>query len=199
MTAGCSGSSDGAAPPATSPPSRTTPAAPSTSASAPSAPTVPADVPTTGPNLRSRGEKPPIEPVAALEHTPEGAKAFAEFFIKTIDWGFATTSSKYMRHYYEATCIECENAARGLDSAARARHHFIGDRFTIRRVETVARSGSAHGLDIYFDVTSTEVVDQAGKFVDALGALINFRERVQVTWSRGQWKVTTMIPKAATS
>ena len=63
---------------------------PGTSPSGSAAPTVPADVPTTGPNLLHPGERPPVMPALATQHTPEGAVAFAKFFIQTIDWGFAT-------------------------------------------------------------------------------------------------------------
>ena len=46
-------------------------------------------------------------PVAATKHSAAGAQAFAEFFIKTIDWGYATTSSAYMRHYFMHACSGC--------------------------------------------------------------------------------------------
>ncbi len=89
--------------PSSTPP--TTPPTHSTSATSdpPASPAVPADVPRTGPNTR-KGEKPPVMPVLATKHTAAGAQAFAEFFIKTIDWGYATTSSAYMRHYFEQSC-----------------------------------------------------------------------------------------------
>ncbi len=88
-------SSDAASPsdPVTSVPSSTPTSVTPTTPTAPATPTVPADVPTTGPNTKP-GEQPPVMPVAATKHTPDGAKAFAEFFIKTIDWGYATDEQR---------------------------------------------------------------------------------------------------------
>jgi hypothetical protein len=150
---------------------------------------VPADVPRTGPNTRP-GEKPPVMPELATENSAAGARAFAEFFIKTIDWGYATTSSTYMRHYFTKSCIGCLSTAVALDSAARAKHRFIGDRFHI----TSARDngvGSIHTRHVFatFDVNSVEVLDRNGKFVDGEPALINFHELIDVSWKSGHWHI----------
>jgi Family of unknown function (DUF6318) len=155
----------------------------------PPQPSLPADVPTTGPNTRA-GEKPPIMPLEATQHTPDGAKAFAEFFIKTIDWGYATTSSTYMRHYFQKSCIGCRSTADALDKARRQQHHFIGDRFTIRSVSETGRATSTTiHLLATFDVQSVEVVDEHGESVDASPAVNGFRERVSASWLTDHWLV----------
>lgn len=159
----------------------------------PAAPTVPADVPTTGPNLRFAGEKPPVMPVAATQHTRAGAVAFAEFFIKTIDWGFATTSGAYVRHYYAPTCIECASHADSLDATRRAGHRYLGGRFTIRGA---AGSGSPDEVtvEIRFDLSSVEIVDSTNQFINGGPAKTNLSEAVSVAWRHGQWLVKTMAP-----
>lgn len=177
----------------TAPPSPTV--SPTPTRTAPATPTVPPDVPTTGPNMKP-GEKPPVMPLVATTHTPAGAKAFAEFFIRTIDWAYATNSAKYMRHYYEASCIECRSAADAVDKAVREGHHFIGDRFTIRRSAVLNSSNASTVVDVYFDVSAAEVVDGKGRFVDGLGALNNYRERITTAWRPSGWMVTDMLPKA---
>jgi hypothetical protein len=159
---------------------------------APPRPSVPADVPTTGPNAR-RGERPPIMPLEATQHTPEGARAFAEFFIKTIDWGYATTSSTYMRHYFQKSCIGCISTARALDSAARAQHHFIDDRFTVQTIEAQSSSMVAPRILIKFDVSSSEVVDKNGKFVDGEPALTNLHERMTLSWHSDHWRIDEFL------
>lgn len=199
LAAGCSGSSGNA--PSSDPP-HSVPSTPVTSSSAPSTstapatPSVPADVPTTGPNVTGPSERPPIEPILATQHSAAGAKAFAEFFIRTIDWAYATNSAKYMRHYYEASCIECRSAADAVDKAVREGHHFIGDRFTIRRSAVLNSSNASTVVDVYFDVSAAEVVDGKGRFVDGLGALNNYRERITTAWRPSGWMVTDMLPKA---
>ncbi len=92
---------------------------------------MPADVPTTGPNLVRKGERPPVMPLVATKHTPAGAVAFAKFFELTIDWGYATTSTAYMRHYYEPTCVTCKSIQLGLDRAAAKHRRFVGGRMAI--------------------------------------------------------------------
>ena len=83
---------DGGAP--TPPPSysvASVAAAPSTAAPS-SSPTSPA---TTGPNVRP-GERPPVMPAAAKQHTQEGALAFATFYIKALDWAIAATDPQLL-------------------------------------------------------------------------------------------------------
>jgi hypothetical protein len=182
------------APHATVAPSSTTPKTPTTDptsahSSPPARPTVPADVPRTGPNTR-KGEKPPVMPLAATKHTAAGAQAFAEFFIKTIDWGYATTSSAYMRHYFTSSCIACVSTARALDRADELHRHFIGDRFAIRQV---ARAGRL-SVSVHFDVTAVETVTKRGRPVGGYPALSNFREQLFVRWHISRWIVARMAP-----
>jgi hypothetical protein len=155
---------------------------------------VPADVPTTGPNLRHPGEKPPVEPVAALAHTAAGAKAFAEFFIRTIDWGYATTSSTYMRHYFQHSCVGCRSIAKALDDAKKNAHRFIGDRFTITKTSLRTDRGAKGDLTlvVQFDVSSGEVVDARGRAVAAEPAMPGYREQVDLQWVNPSWAVAEL-------
>ena len=77
----------------------------------------PADVPLTGHNVKP-GEKPPRYPAAATARTQAGANAFAEFFMRTLDWAYATTNPSYMKHYYGPTCGLCNGIATGITKTA---------------------------------------------------------------------------------
>jgi hypothetical protein len=175
------------------PPSTTAASTPVTSPSAPATPTVPADVPTTGPNAKA-GEAPPLMPLAATKHTPAGARSFAAFFIKTIDWGYATTSASYMRHYFTSACVECSNAANALDKARQRHHRYIGDRFMITRTGSASPRGAAFTVTVTFDVSSVEVVDAHNKFVDGDAALTGYRETISLGWRPSGWLVIKMVP-----
>jgi hypothetical protein len=193
----------------TTPRPRTTPAS-SVGTTPPSVPTpagspkpdgsgVPADVPTTGPNLLSADEKPPIMPPAAREHTTDDAVAFARFFIQTIDWGFATTSGAYMRHYFQPSCIECTSHADGLDNTRSAKHHYLGGRFTTTEVVRVPAAGASEAEEssvVTFDLTSVEVVDADGKFQNADAARPGTRRQIWMAWHDDRWTVTDMRPVA---
>jgi Family of unknown function (DUF6318) len=170
------------------------PAAGSSSPTHPGRPTVPADVPRRGPNMRT-GERPPVMPVLATQHSAAGAAAFARFFIHTIDWGYATTSSAYMRHYFRPSCIECENVAHALDRAHMLGRTFIGDRFTLRSSRSVVptRPNMDHVV-VRFDVNSAEVVSKTGKFITGEAALPDYGEHVTLRWSSGSWDIVEMDP-----
>ncbi len=167
LLAGCSRSS--AAPNLS--PVRSTPASSSASGSgsASTSPSVsaayPADVPLTGHNVKP-GEKPPGYPAAAHAHTQQGANAFAEFFLRTLDWAYATTNPSYMKHYYGPTCGLCSGIATGIAKTAAEHHWYEGGRLKIR--PPVATSIGP--VTAPADFCSAEIVDEATfSTVDARG------------------------------
>ena len=105
--------------------------------------TYPADVPLTGHNVKP-GEKPPVYPAAAAAKTQDGANAFAEFFMKTLDWAYATTIPSYMKHYYGPTCGLCNGIATGISKTSSDNHWYEGGRFTIH-VALTPRSAPSQG------------------------------------------------------
>jgi hypothetical protein len=154
-------------------------------------PTVPADVPTTGTNLLARGEKPPVMPASALQHTDAGAMAFAKFFLQASDWGYATTNPSYMLHYYNASCIRCELLAANVDSAARHAWHFVGGRFTIRTIEPAwdSHGRSERVVAATLDISSYTAVDSKGNIHAADVAHTGFRQLVGLQWTSDRWIV----------
>lgn len=155
----------------------------------PPAPTLPSDVPTTGPNLLHPGEKPPLEPVAALVHTAAGAQAFARFFIQTIDWGYATTNPSYMKHYFADSCIECKNLENFLDTAHSRSEHYVGGRISIESVTAEKSSDSSSSFTASTAATSYEVLDAQGRSVDAGAADTRDSVVVTVRWANDRWLV----------
>lgn len=130
-------------------------------------------------------------PIAATQHTAAGARAFAEFFIRTIDWAYATTSTTYMRHYFQRGCVGCSAFADAIDRAMQQGHHFIGDRFDIVEVSPATGTATKH-YTVSSNVNAAEVVDRQGKFVAGQPALSNFRENVGIEWIRENWVVLAM-------
>ncbi|HEY2299235.1 MAG TPA: DUF6318 family protein [Jatrophihabitans sp.] len=155
----------------------------------PTRPSVPADVPRTGPNTKP-GEKPPVMPLEATQHTPEGAKAFAEFFIKTIDWGYATTSSTYMRHYF-TRCSDCDAVVRTINKDARLHHRYIGGRLVEQSATLVPVPRNARVV-VTVDGTAREVVTQHGDFVSADPAHPGLKFGVTTRWMHAQWQVVDL-------
>jgi len=174
-------------------PRSTTAVATPTPTPTPTQPTVPADVPTTGPNLNHPGEKPPVMPLLATQHTPAGAVAFAKFFVKTIDWGFATASSSYARHYFLPACTGCRAFSDGSDRNRRLGIRDIGGRMTTRSAKSASESsGEPAAVIVAYDITSYEDLDRNGKFITADGAHANQRFELRLSWIDGSWKVARL-------
>ena len=155
----------------------------------PAAPTVPADVPRTGPNTKP-GEQPPVMPVVATQHTAAGAKAFAEFFMRTIDWAYATVNGAYMRHY-SAACAPCRSIAATIDAAARKGHRYAGGRTTIRSANP-GRGGPFVKQVVRVDSTAFEEVTSKGDFVTADRPYKNQGWVLGIRWSNSGWQITSI-------
>jgi hypothetical protein len=153
-------------------------------------------VPTTGPNLVRAGERPPVMPLAATKHTQAGAVAFAKFFMRTIDWGFATTSGSYIRHYYASSCVECANHADSLDATRKAGEFYVGGRFTLTdaRAAAVGDHHADQSAVVTFDLTSVEMLDTQDRFINADVAHSGLREQIWLSWRSSHWIVVESAP-----
>jgi hypothetical protein len=135
-------------------------------------------------------------PLEATQHTQPGAVAFAEFFIRTIDWGFATTSGAYMRHYFQSGCVECLSHANGLDNTRKAGHHYLGSRFTITRssIGSVGAHNAERSIIVTFNLSSLEVVDAHNTFITGDIAHRGLREQLWLAWRLNAWTVVDSAP-----
>ena len=149
---------------------------------------MPADVPTTGPNVTGPTERPPVEPILATQHTAAGAEAFAEFFVRTIDWGEATISGAYMRHYSDPACTSCFGIAHDLDADRRAGHSYIGGRSTILSARP-GDGGPLRSQVVSVRSTAFEEVDRTGQPISSNPAYSRLSYAVVLRWSSGKWLV----------
>lgn len=172
-----------------------TSAAPTSASPTPTARPYPADVPLTGHNVKP-GEKPPLYPAAARARTQAGANAFAEFFMRTLDWAYATTNAAYMRHYYGATCGQCDGLARGISRTAADKHWYLGGRLTVHRAEKTVIEPVTAPADfcstIKTDITATSVVDKTGKVFNGDGAYFGDNFKLCSKESSDGWQLTYM-------
>jgi len=170
------------------------------SSSASATPTVtpgyPADVPLTGHNVRS-GEKPPVYPAAAKAHTQAGANAFAEFFMRTLDWAYATTNPSYMKHYYGRTCGLCDGIATGIAKTAAEQEWYEGGRLHVRSSRNASVGGvtapASHCTTVIVDIGTATVTDRTGKIFTGQGALPNQSFKLCEDWDQAAWQVTYFI------
>jgi hypothetical protein len=180
--AGCGG----AAPPAT-------PSSAATSSAAARA-SLPSDVPSSGPNLTSPGEKPPLLPAVAAQHSATGAAAFAKFFMQTIDWGFATTSGTYLAHYSDPACEQCQQIKSGLHATATQGWHFIGGRYDIKSSVATASGSGSQTATVTASVSAAKTVDASGTQQSTEAAIPTFTVSLELTWQSPGWLVLSIEP-----
>ena len=165
-------------------------ASPSTSAA------YPADVPLTGHNVRP-GERPPVYPAAAKAHTQDGANAFAEFFMRTLDWAYATTNPSYMKHYYGPTCGLCSGIATGIAKTAAEQEWYEGGRLRIRssRNASIGEVTAPAGFctTVIVDIGTSSVTDRSGKIFTGQGALSNQAFKLCEEQHAAAWLITYFI------
>jgi hypothetical protein len=198
LAAGCTGGD--AAPntstvvPSSSPAATSTP--PPSPSPTPSARPYPADVPLTGHNLKP-GEKPPLYPAAARARTQDGANAFAEFFMRTLDWAYATTNPSYMKHYSGPSCGLCSGLATGISKTAAQKHWYLGGRLTIHPATGTPVGPVTAPADycstVIVDITATSVVDKTGAVFNGQGALTKQSFKLCMKAETNSWRSTYFI------
>jgi hypothetical protein len=173
----------------------TTTVTPSSSPSPPAA-SYPADVPITGHNVKP-GEKPPLYPAAAKVRSQAGANAFAEFFMRTLDWAYATTNPSYMKHYYASSCGLCSGIATGIAKTAQQNRWYLGGRLSIGSTTQQSIGDVTAPADFCsqpsVDITATAVVDKTARVFNGQGALTAQTFKICSKMQDDTWHVTYMI------
>jgi Family of unknown function (DUF6318) len=168
------------------------PAAATTSTAAPQPGRLPADVTTTGPNLARSGERPPLMPTAAAQDTDAGAAAFAQFFLLTIDWGFASTSGTYMAHYFDPACDQCQQIKSGLDASAAQGWHFVGGRYAIKSSTVTSSSRTNPTVRVVAAIAASKTVDNNDTEQSSTPAIPNFAATLTLAWQSNSWTVVAI-------
>jgi hypothetical protein len=144
----------------------------------------------TGPGVQP-GEKPPVLNEDAKQHTPAGALLFANYYIRALDWSFATNDSYLLKAISSPTCPACNRYITALDGLGEG-EHLTGSRIGIVSDRLITGS---------FKVKSDAVVkfvlnDQAAVIVKPSSAPSTVAPAARhdvslvfVSWIAGAWKV----------
>jgi hypothetical protein len=153
----------------------------------------PADVPLTGHNVKP-GEMPPLYPAAAKLRSQAGANAFAEFFMRTLDWMYATTNPAYPKHYFAASCGLCSGLTTGMAKTAALHHYYEGGRFTVHPASGTQIAPVTAPADycafIKVDTTAESVVDKTGRIFSGDGAYSNLNFKLCASFMNQSWLTT---------
>lgn len=147
----------------------------------------------TGHNVKP-GEKPPVYPAAASERTQAGANAFAEFFMRTLDWAYATTNPSYMKHYTGPSCGLCRGIATGITKTSAQGHWFVGDRLTVHPAVATDVPPVTAPADfcsvVTLDETSFSTVDKTGRIFTGDGSHVGDRFKACVKFAATGWQLS---------
>ena len=141
----------------------------------------------TYPNARP-GENSPVRPADALSGA--GAEAFAVYFVKVIDWAYATMDSTLLEQASSSECALCtgfiEESARRNAAGQRA----MGSRSTILNSYLSGGSDPTDQLvNVVFSATALDVVDANGVTVGSADAIPMFQMNVRVEYRADGWIV----------
>ena len=106
-------------------------------------PSISAIVEPTYPNVNP-GERPPVRPADALSDA--GAKAFAVYFVKTIDWAYASMDTGLMTSASDATCTGCAALARAIDNRRALGDYYVGSRVTVLDTDVASVANPSNRL-----------------------------------------------------
>lgn len=179
LLAGCGGESGSVQPPAAS-----------TSASATPAPS-PTGPLTTGPGVLP-GEKPPVMPPEAREHTPEGALAFASYFMKALDWSAATNDTYLVQQISDQSCSACQRDIAAAKALLMEGARELGGRTRTLEAKIVQGTFTIQSDQVVEVVTQDEpvVIARPGAAPStAVPALARDTSLVFVTWMRDGWRI----------
>lgn len=144
----------------------------------------------TGPGVQP-GEKPPVLGTAAKQHTPAGALAFAEYYMRALDWSFATNDPYLLKQISSPTCPACDRYIAALDGLAQS-EHLTGSRITIisdRLVTGTFKVKSDAVVEFVLNDEAAVLVKPSAPPTTVAPAVSHDESLVFVSWMSGAWKI----------
>jgi hypothetical protein len=187
LAAACTG---GGATRTSTPPPPDTPSASATTPSPSPSPSPSRTGPlSTGPNVRP-GEKPPVLPEAAKEHSPAGALVFAGYYFKALDWSIATNDPYLVAKISDPTCGSCKRYIHGLNELAATSSRQNGGRIRLRSAKLVSGSFRFKSeLVVDADVSEDQAVLVRPSQAPSTTSAARYDSLVFVSWRNSGWRI----------
>jgi hypothetical protein len=140
------------------------------------------------------GEKPPVLPAIAHEHTAAGAAAVAVFYIHALDWGYATMDSTLAKSVFAKSCTDCLRFVTNFFGKQVALgHHYAGSRLYISATRPIPND-KHYRADVVVDITVNQLpgrlLTTAGDLVRVEPAVPNVVFRTWLDWLDGRWTIS---------
>jgi hypothetical protein len=147
--------------------------------------------PSRPPNVRP-GEKAPVLPALARQHTQAGAVAFARYWVETLDWAYASMDTSLARRGFAASCSECRQLVGAIDRSRRLDRYVRGGRSIVHSstaVEPDSKDNAEYVVDVTFAVEKGQVVSSDGSIVGSEPANPHFVFRLWIRWYASGWLI----------
>jgi len=149
-------------------------------------PSISAIVEPTYPNVNP-GERPPVRPADALSDA--GTKAFAVYFVKTIDWAYASMDTTLLEAASTAECHLCGVLAKIITDRRALGDVYSGSRFTV--LDAIVDNGPTADtrlVNVVFSYTELYIrhPDGSAEFDEGAHDLVQLNVRVRFasdTWA----------------
>lgn len=164
--------------------------APTSSSPAPSESTSPTGVPTTGPNVNP-GEVAPTQPANATRNTEEGALAFASYYMRTLDWVYATSKPDLLTPFFASTCSTCRSGQSFISGLVRL-GDIKGGRVMIKQIGIVkndGRGGADFAVSANVSVEAATVVSKSGATATSFPATPDTTLTEWMDWNGTAFKI----------
>jgi hypothetical protein len=145
---------------------------------------------TTGPGVQP-GDKPPVLPDAAKQHTSTGALLFADYYFKAFDWSVATNDPYLVESISGPSCSACQRVIKGLRSFANEGAILRGGRIHVQSAKIVTgtfRVQSEYVVEISLN-QDPEVVSHPSSAPSRVAPVTNDISLVFVSWVGQQWQI----------
>lgn len=153
--------------------------------------------PTTGPNVRP-GEKPPVYPDLARQHNADGALAFAIYFMRSFDWGYATNDPSILQPLSLSSCTGCRTFRNSLEGLKAKRQVLLGGRLSPDSASVLHKKFEFRAdfvLDMVYDEQPVVIKTTGKASTTAAPALRQHHTLVFVRWLADGWRVADVTAK----
>jgi hypothetical protein len=144
----------------------------------------------TGPGVLP-GEKPPVLSDAAKQHTSAGARAFAVYYIRALDWSFATNDTYLLEEVSSPACPACNRYIAALNGL-RDGEQLTGSRITIVSSRVVTGTFAVKSDAVVEFVLNDEaavIARQSSPPTTVAPAVRHDKSLVFVSWRSSGWQV----------
>jgi hypothetical protein len=145
----------------------------------------------TGANVRP-GEKPPSLSPVGKTNTAAGALAFADYWMRTLDWGYATTDSTLAKSAFAEQCTGCARFVGIFDNARAKGVHFRGGRSSVISSKLQPNDhhyGATAVDDVTISIGALQAIDAGGHVVEDDPEHPTVVYRVWLRWKAPAWTV----------